>query len=151
MAIEELSEEFLRGLRGYIPKSSFQKNESNKLVDKIKTKQKPHESIQMKYEVLGIYTYRTKDEKHWYQFQYVKVNDYKYEADIISQPSYEKRRSCYSLTHLYSSPRANVKAQIDILNCNSFEKVKEISIQWAEVNSKYIETGITIDQQINTY
>lgn len=103
-----------------------------------------------KTEILGISTYRTKDETHYYQFQYVRVNNDKYEVDIISQPSYGNRNKSFLVTHLYHSPRVNAQVQIDVgLKCDSIEKVKAISMEWAEMNSKYIRTGITIDQQIN--
>lgn len=121
-----------------------------KSLKKTKTS-KPYKFPPTKYEVLGLYTYRTKDGLHYYQFQYVRVNNHRYAADIISRPSYENRNKSFTVTHLCHSPRANAQVQIDILNCDSFEKVKTISMEWAEMNSKYIHTGITIDKQIEAY
>ena len=47
-------------------------------------------TVESKAEILGIYTYRTKDKTHYYQFQYLEVNK-QYQVDIISQSLHRNR------------------------------------------------------------
>jgi hypothetical protein len=103
----------------------------------------------------SVYTYRTKDGLHYYQFEYVYIPEGYYEIDIISQPSYTNRNSSMGIVHRLSSPRDGrdfiVCISKDIKTSITLQKAKNISIEWAELTSKYIRTGITIDNQIAAY
>lgn len=103
----------------------------------------------------SVYTYRTKDGLHYYQFEYVYVSGGYYEIDIISQPSYGSRSSSMSVVHRLSSPRNGRDYKVcisnDVKTTITLQKAKNISIEWAELTSKYIRTGITIDKQIAAY
>ena len=102
----------------------------------------------------AFYTYCTKDGSHYYQFNYVYVSGY-YEIDIISQPYYRTRDAGLAKTHRLPSPRKGINHKVcisdDVKRTITLTKAKKISMEWAELTSKYIRTGITIDNQIAAY
>ena len=103
----------------------------------------------------SVYTYRTKDGLHYYQFDYVYMSGGYYEIDIVSQPSYGSRNSSMNTVHRLSSPRNGRDFKVcisdNVKTTITLQKAKNISMEWAELTSKYIRTGITIDKQIEAY
>ncbi len=93
-------------------------------------------------------TYRTKDGRAYYKFKYIAVSNY-YEIDILEMPSYGWRNSSFHVTHRLNSSRGGYKICFnrgreprDITTAKNYSKA------WAELTHKYIQTGITIDDQI---
>lgn len=103
----------------------------------------------------SVYTYRTKDGLHYYQFDYVYMSGGYYEIDIISQPSYGSRNSNMNTVHRLSSSRNGRDYKVCISESAktsiTLQKAKDISMEWAELTSKYIHTGVTLDNQIAAY
>lgn len=103
----------------------------------------------------SVYTYRTKDGLHYYQFDYVYMSGGYYEIDIISQPSYGSRNSNMSVVHRLLSARNGREFKVciadDVKTTITLQKAKNISMEWAELTSKYIRTGITLNNQIAAY
>jgi hypothetical protein len=103
----------------------------------------------------SVHTYRTKDGLHFYQFDYVYVPQGYYEIDIISQPSYGNRSDNIAITHRFTSSRSGRKHKVcisdDVKSSITLQKAKNISMEWAELTTKYIHTGVTLDKQIAAY
>lgn len=94
-------------------------------------------------------TYRTKNGKGLYSFRYVDIGG-KFEIDILSQPSYAGKSSGGHITHRLSSSRGGQKICINTgKEPKDIETAKKISMEWAELTQTYIETGKTLDSQIN--
>lgn len=93
-------------------------------------------------------TYRTKDGFAFYRFRYVKISGH-FEIDILKQPSYGGRSTGCHITHRLSSSRGGKKICISRgREPKTIEKAKKISVEWAELTHKYIQTGKTIDRQV---
>lgn len=105
-----------------------------------------------------IHLYRTKDGQHLFEFKFAQqtcnLGDY-FEIIIITQPSYEARANGYAITHRLPSKSMIDKAMVCIATdklieaTGSLDKARSIAIGWAEMTSKYILTGKTIDKQVN--
>lgn len=95
-------------------------------------------------------TYRTKNGKGLYTFRFVNIGG-KFEIDILSQPSYAGKASSSLTTHRLSSSRGGHKICISSgKEPKDIETTKKISVEWAELTQTYIETGKTLDTQINS-
>ncbi|MBP6237594.1 MAG: hypothetical protein KA536_15700 [Saprospiraceae bacterium] len=94
-------------------------------------------------------TYRTKDGRSIYQFQYARVGTY-FEIDILSHPSYGNRDAGQHTAHWLSSYRTGGK-KICVSQGKeprTLQAAKDLSIGWAELTNTYIKTGQTIDDQV---
>lgn len=105
-----------------------------------------------------LHIYRTKNGLHYFQFQYKHQTDSPsrepyYEIVIVEQPSYQDRNSGSITTHRLPSSEVGkkkicIKTNKLIQATGTLDKARALSIAWAEMTSKYILTGKTIDQQI---
>ncbi len=98
-------------------------------------------------------TYRTRNGKGLFTFDFVKDQGLPYEIDILSMPSYGGRNQSVVLTHRLPSSRPGVDMMICIADehkhkLNTLEAAQDIAIAWSELTMTYIEQGITIDAQI---
>lgn len=101
--------------------------------------------------------YRTKDGQHLFKFKFspqtCNLGNY-FEIVIIKQPSYSTRANGYGITHRLPSKSMTDKAMVCISSdklieaTGTLDKARSIAIGWAEMTSKYILTGETIDQQV---
>jgi hypothetical protein len=97
-----------------------------------------------------IYTYRTKNGLAYYQFCYADLDSY-WEVDIEVQPSYNGRSMDPNVIHRLTSSRSATGYKICVTSGReprTLEAAKKLSIGWAELTQKYIETGKTLDAQI---
>jgi hypothetical protein len=97
-----------------------------------------------------IYTYRTKNGQAYYQFCYADLGNY-WEIDLELQPSYNGRSTDPNTVHRLSSSRSATGYKICLSSGKeprSLEAAKKLSMAWAELTQKYIETGKTLDAQI---
>ena len=96
----------------------------------------------------GVYTYRTKNGLHLYQFDYIQENSY-WIVQIISQESYEELDASFTTTHRIQDKLGRVFIKFkEPERVNTLPKAQTLSIFWAEATTSYILTGKTIDKQI---
>ena len=108
-----------------------------------------HEPIRIGMGVLcSVYTYRTKNGLHYYQFDYIKENEL-WLVQIISQPSYKELDASFSTTHRIQDELGRVLINFkEPEKVNALPKAQALSMFWAEATTSYILTGETIDAQI---
>lgn len=101
--------------------------------------------------------YRTKDGLHYFEFAYTQMScpqgEY-FEITILTQPSYGSRNDGNSICHRLTSKSMEGKMRVCITEnklieaTGTLDKARAVSIGWAEMTSKYILSGETIDQQV---
>lgn len=85
--------------------------------------------------------YMTKN-RNVYTFDFVKMSDGYYEAEIVTQPNYGNRASDLHSTHRLSSRGGRYKVCFgDPKVMNSLSEVKRWTKEWAEATDAYISTG----------
>lgn len=94
-------------------------------------------------------TYRTKCGTGIYKFRYVDLGDF-FEIDILEQPSYNGRPSGGHASHRLPSDRGGEKICLAPGHePKTIDQAKKVSIEWADLTQTYINTGRTIDEQVN--
>lgn len=101
------------------------------------------------------YHYRTKDGKAVFTFSYHPIKNFAesisyYEIDIHKMPDFKGRNDSSIITHwLPSSRLAEKKICITAgQEPKTFSKAQKVSVEYAELVWTYIQTGITIDDQL---
>ncbi|MBP6237606.1 MAG: hypothetical protein KA536_15760 [Saprospiraceae bacterium] len=97
----------------------------------------------------SIASYRTKDGRSIFKFQYARVGNY-YEIDILSHPHYGSRNASQQIAHWLPSLRSGGKKICVSIGKEprTLDAAKDLSIGWAELTNIYIKTGQTIDEQV---
>jgi hypothetical protein len=91
--------------------------------------------------------YRSEDGKHLFRFNFIDCGGY-IQIDILEQPSYNGLDSSSHVSHRLSSQRGGHK--ICIANePKTIEEAIKLAAAWSELTSRYLETGVTIDEQIS--
>ena len=82
-------------------------------------------------------------------FNYIHLDNY-WEIDIVSLPDYRGRSTSAFIIHTLSSSRGGRKICVVAGHEPKTEKdAKKLSMSWADLQSVYIMTGKTPDQQIS--
>ncbi|MGC4129242.1 MAG: hypothetical protein QM564_06710 [Bergeyella sp.] len=98
-----------------------------------------------------IYQYKTKDGKAIFAFSYEYQPEGYYDIAIHSHPSYNGRSDLPSIAHWLPCDESPIDRKICFTSGKepeTLERAKNFSMQWAELTSTYIRTGITIDDQL---
>lgn len=97
-----------------------------------------------------IFHYKTLDGKAIFTFSYEYEMGY-YEIVIHAHPSYGHRDSSSSTAHWLPCDASPINKKVcfnEGKEPKTLEKAKNISMQFAELTWNYIQTGVTIDEQI---
>lgn len=97
-----------------------------------------------------IYHYKTLDGNAIFTFSYEYEMGH-YEIIIHAHPSYNGRDSSSIVAHWLPSDSSPINKRVCFAvgkEPETLEKAKNISMQYAELTWNYIQTGVTIDEQL---
>jgi len=103
-----------------------------------------------KPEVSDLHTYRTRDGQAYFQAKFVKMPQGFYEIDIHGTPSYESRPNGAVDAHWLPTERGKGRKVCFYAGKepSDLKTAKAYFIDWCELSWRYIQTGISIDDQI---
>ena len=86
----------------------------------------------------------------YFIFNFVKVGNI-WEIDIVSLPDFQGRATASAINHWLPSDRGGRKICVSPGHEPRTErKAKDLAMAWADLQARYIITGVTPDQQINS-
>jgi len=97
-------------------------------------------------------TYRTRDGQAYFRAKFVKMPEGFYEIDIHGTPSYQDRTSDSYTAHWLPNQRETGRKVCftDGKEPRDLKTAESYFIDWCELTWKYIQTGITIEDQVTT-
>lgn len=96
---------------------------------------------------MQILYYRTRDGQADYCFAFLRAADGSYHAVILDMPSYGARDTSLAITHRLPTGDGRYKVCWD-RPLWSEEEAKAVAAKWADLTQTYLQTGVTIDQQV---